>query len=83
MDPSKTVLDSNGNGSAAENPDFTPTSAISTPDLRMDSAVYSSRSDNVIVRLTKTNRALHARVKVGGALRWSNCIVSVDIYLWY
>lgn len=59
------VLVANGTGSAVESADGTPTSVISsTPDLRMESGVYSSRGDSTVIRLTKQNRTLMARVKI-------------------
>lgn len=57
----------NGNGDTSQTPDWTPASAISASAevIRSESAVYSSRDGNPLERVTKLNRGLQARLKVG------------------
>lgn len=57
----------NGNGDTSQSLDGTPASASSgsAEAIRLQSAVYSSRNGNALERVTKLNRGLQTRVKVG------------------
>lgn len=55
-----------GDGDASQDSDWPtqPTTPAELSDIRLESAVYSSRSENPLVRVSKINRTLQARVKV-------------------